>query len=220
MDPLPVPLNSILVVEDEPASRARMLRLIVEIAEPDARIEHAGDLAGARALIAAAPFSLALVDVQLPDGVGIELIEWMRRNAPQTQAVIVSAWAAEDTILAAVRAGAIGYLLKERDDDELRLALRSLQRGGAPIDPTIARRILALVPPAPPTAATAEAHLSEREREILGLVAQGFSNREIADLVSLSKLTIESHTKNIYRKLAVGSRTAAVFEARAMGLLD
>lgn len=219
MQPQPIALAPTLIVEDDPAMQVRMKRLIEALSGAPAHV--AGDLQAAREHLLGAPVSLALVDVQLPDGNGIDLIAWMQTHAPGAQSVIVSSWAEEETILAGVRAGAVGYLLKDRDDDELRLSLKSLQRGGAPIDPTIARRILALVPQAPLAAAPATtAQLSEREREILKLVAQGFSNREIAELVSLSKLTIECHTKNIYRKLAVGSRTAAVFEARSMGLLN
>jgi len=221
MEPQPIALAPALVVEDDPAMQTRMKRLIEALSGAPAQV--VGNLEAAREHLLSAPVSLALVDVQLPDGSGIDLIAWMQTHAPGAQSVIVSSWAEEETILAGVRAGAVGYLLKDRDDDELRLSLKSLQRGGAPIDPTIARRILALVPQAPlaaAPAATASTQLSEREREILKLVAQGFSNREIAELVSLSKLTIECHTKNIYRKLAVGSRTAAVFEARSMGLLN
>ncbi|NUO76648.1 MAG: response regulator transcription factor [Lysobacter sp.] len=224
MQPQPIDLSTVLIVEDEAAARARMLALMRALTGPQARIDAVADLVAARAQLQRASYDLALVDVQLPDGSGIELIAWMTARLPRIASVIVSAYAEEDTILAAVRAGAIGYLLKDRDDDELRLSLQSLQRGGAPIDPLIARRILAMVPaaPAPMPAREPEpaAQLSEREREILRLVAQGFSNREIAELVALSKLTIECHTKNIYRKLAVGSRTAAVFEARALGLLN
>lgn len=228
MQPQPLVLSSVLIVEDDRASAQRLVGLMRALAGPAARIDTAPDLASAYTRLAEAEYVLALIDVQLPDGSGIELIAWMSRQIATTQAVIVSAWAEEDTILAAVQAGAVGYLLKERDDDELRLSLASLQRGGAPIDPIIARRILAHVshgaarpePIEPVEVATPAVALSEREREILQLVAQGFSNREIAGLVALSKLTIECHTKNIYRKLAVGSRTAAVYEARAMGLLD
>lgn len=186
------------------------------------QINTAADLVEARTLLQARHFDLALVDMQLPDGTGIELIGWMQQHMPQLQAVIVSAFAEEEAIFAALRAGAVGYLLKDRDDIELTVALRSLQRGGAPIDPMIARRILALLPAtqvpvaAPPAA---NVHLSERELGILAHVAQGYGNREIAELLGLSRLTIEAHTRNIYRKLAVGSRTAAVYEARAMGLL-
>lgn len=225
MEPQPIALTSVLIVEDDPRARARLVALMQAVAGPSACIETAADLAAARTWLQQAPFPLALVDVHLPDGSGIELIAWMAAQAPRTQAVIVSAYAEEATILDALHAGAIGYLLKDRDDDELRIALGSLQRGGAPIDPLIARRILALLPLAQPVSpvrqpAQPAAQLSERECEILRLVAQGFSNREIAELVALSRLTIECHTKNIYRKLAVGSRTAAVFEARALGLLN
>lgn len=227
MQPQPITLDAVLVIEDDPVVRRRISRLVAGVAEPEARITDVDCLASARSCLRERPFALALVDVQLPDGSGIDLIAWMQRHAPDTQAVIVSAWAEEETILAGVRAGAVGYLLKERDDTEILMSLKSLRSGGAPIDPMIARRILALWPTAAAPSVTAttaresgrDAYLSDREREILGLVAQGFSNREMADLLSLSRLTIECHTKNIYRKLAVGSRTAAVFEARAMGLL-
>lgn len=221
MQPQPIELNPVLIVEDDAAAGERLLRLMRDLAGGQARIETVADLAAAREYLQRHDCSLALIDVQLPDGNGVDLIAWIARRSPRPASVIVSAYAEEETILAAVHAGAIGYLLKDRDDDELRLSLKSLQRGGAPIDPLIARRILALMPPSPPEPAPEPlVQLSKREREILGLVAQGFSNREIADLVALSRLTIECHTKNIYRKLSVGSRTAAVFEARALGLLS
>lgn len=232
MIPQSINLKSILIVEDDSFVQDRLVRLVAGLLEnSDARIDTVSDLATARARLQADAYSLALVDVHLPDGNGIDLIAWMRQHASQVAAVVVSAWAEEETILRAVQAGAIGYLLKDSDDEELRQSLNSLRRGGAPIDPVIARRILALLPQVQtrspeesPAQLAAEVDLtpplSEREREILNLVAQGFSNREIAELVALSRLTIECHTRNIYRKLAVGSRTAAVFEARALGLLS
>lgn len=225
--PVPIELASILIVEDDSAMQARLRALVREVAGPQAWIGIASDVAGARASLRQHQPVLALVDVRLPDASGIALIRQMQQDSPDTQAVIVSAFADEETILAALRAGAIGYLLKDREDIELVLSLRSLQRGGAPIDPMIARRILALVPaPAPArdpgevAEAVAVPHLSVRESEILQLVAQGLSNREIAEHTNLSRLTIEGHTKNIYRKLAVKSRTAAVHEARTLGLLE
>ena len=216
-------LSSILIIDDDAASLARLARLVAELLVEQAPQIHTTDnLGSARTLLQTHHFDLALVDMQLPDGTGTDLISWMQQHLPQLQAVIVSAFAEEETIFAALRAGAVGYLLKDRDDIELTVALRSLQRGGAPIDPMIARRILALLPAAkPPVASPASpsVHLSERELGILSHVAQGYGNREIAELLGLSRLTIEAHTRNIYRKLAVGSRTAAVYEARAMGLL-
>jgi len=214
-------LSSILIVDDDAATQVRLAGLVREALDAaPARLCTAADLGQARALLQAERFDLALVDMQLPDGNGIELIGWLHAHAPQVQAVIVSAYAEEQLTFAALRAGAIGYLMKDRDDVELVVALRSLQRGGAPIDPMIARRILALLPEeTAPVPASPAVNLSERERGILGMVAQGYGNREIAELLGLSRLTVEAHTRNIYRKLAVGSRTAAVFEARVLGLL-
>ncbi|GAB1406697.1 response regulator transcription factor [Thermomonas brevis] len=227
-----IALTSLLVVEDDPAMQARARRLLREVAGEDTRVDIAGDLASARALAAGGDHTLALVDVQLPDGNGIDLIAWLQAHVPGLPAVVVSAWAAEDTIIAALRAGAIGYLLKNAEDIELAMHLRSLQRGGAPIDPVVARRILQLMPQAAadpnPTAlagADQEAandmrQLSEREYTILSQVERGMSNREIAEAAGLSRLTIETHTRNIYRKLAVRSRAEAVHVARERGLLQ
>ncbi|SHL77697.1 response regulator transcription factor [Rhodanobacter sp. OK091] len=224
-----IDLSPAWIVEDNPTMRQRLLQLVADLTGPDARIATTDSIAGAKALLDEDASGLALIDIGLPDGNGIELIAWLRAHRPRVTSVVITAWGHEDTVLAALRAGAIGYLLKERDDIELSLALQSIRRGGAPIDPVIARSILALLQlPAEPAATVANeteaaenpAHaLSDRESEILRLVARGYSNREIADLTMLSRFTIEGYTKSIYRKLAVRSRTAAVFEAKALGLL-
>lgn len=215
-----IALTSVLLVEDDPSMRARLRRVLCEVAGDGVGIDEAGDLASARTCASSGIHTLVLVDVQLPDGNGIDFIAWLREHAPAVPAVVVSSWAAEDTILAALRNGAIGYLLKNAEDIELVMHLRSLRRGGAPIDPVIARRLLQLMPQEAAAAQPVpEVQLSTREAGVLQLVARGLSNREIADATGLSRLTIESHTRNIYRKLAVGSRTEAVFEAQAMGLL-
>lgn len=215
----------VLLVEDDGAMQARLARLVRALAPADADIRTTGDLAQARASADAAPWSLALVDVQLPDGNGIDFIGWMAGRSPETVCVVVSSWADDQTIAHALSSGAQGYLLKDAEDIEISLSLRSIERGGAPIDPVIARRILSLMPHAPheaqpePEPTEAEARLTHRETEILQCVARGMSNREIADLNALSRSTIESHTRNIYRKLAVHSRTAAIFKAQASGLI-
>lgn len=220
---LPAP---VLVVEDEPLLLQRLRTLLLGLGyAPDALV-FAASLAEARACLATQPVALALVDLQLPDGNGRELIEQLRADDPGLGILVVSAWSSEEAILGALRAGATGYVLKERDDIEVSLSIRSVLRGGAPIDPFIARRILELLPAAAPTASTAaqaapdlgEA-LSERESQILRLVADGLSNREIAEQLFLSRYTVESHVKRIYRKLAVSSRTMAVRAARARGVI-
>lgn len=214
---LPAP---VLVVEDEPLLQQRLCGVLRQLGyEPDALL-CAASLAEARAVLALQPVALALVDLHLPDGNGRALIEQMRADDPGLGILVVSAWSSEESILGALRAGATGYVLKERDDFEVLLSIRSVLRGGAPIDPFIARRILELLPvPAPSAAPAAADVLTEREAQILRLVADGLSNREIAEQLFLSRYTVESHVKRIYRKLAVSSRTGAVSVARARGVI-
>lgn len=225
-------MEDILIVDDDPSLLQRLERVAAQAA-PQARCAMAGSLAEAREQLTRGRFDLALLDVGLPDGSGLDLLPWMQAHAPAVDAVVVSSLGDDATVLQAIRGGAVGYLLKNGSDVELELSLGSMQRGGAPIDPVIARRILKLMaapqsaptalatigttPAIPTTAAPAE--LSARETEVLQLVARGHSNREIAQSLSLSINTVECHAKNIYRKLAVRSRAGAVYSARAQGLL-
>ena len=213
---LPAP---VLVVEDEPLLQQRLRGVLLGLGYAADALVFAATLAEARACLAEQPVALALVDLQLPDGNGRELIAQLRADDPGLGILVVSAWSSEDAILGALRAGATGYVLKERDDVEVMLSIRSVLRGGAPIDPFIARRILELLPAPTAAAPMLEEALSEREGEILRLVADGLSNREIAGQLFLSRYTVESHVKRVYRKLAVSSRTGAVREARSRGLL-
>ena len=221
---LPAP---VLVVEDEPLLQLRLRNVLTQLGYASDALVFAATLAEARALLAVQPVALALVDLQLPDGNGRDLIAQMRAEDLALGILVVSAWSSEDAILGALRAGATGYVLKERDDFEVLLSIRSVLRGGAPIDPFIARRILELLPPPPAlqaqSAGTSDAAsamaLSEREVQILRLVADGLSNREIAEQLFLSRYTVESHVKRIYRKLAVSSRINAVSVARARGVI-
>ena len=218
---LPSPL---IVVEDEPLIRNRLESILRSLGYDNEALIFTASLAQARAQLAEHPVAMALVDLGLPDGNGIELIRQLRAADPSMGILVISAWSTEDAILSALRAGANGYVLKERDDLEVMLSIRSVLRGGAPIDPFIARRIIAeLQVPASPEAqkdVPPEAVLSSREIQILKLVADGMTNREIAETLFLSRYTVECHVKNIYRKLAVPSRTKAISEARARGLLS
>lgn len=260
--------SPVLVVEDEPLLQQRLHGILLQLGyAPDALL-CAASLGEARACLASQPVSLALVDLMLPDGSGLDLIAQMRAETPDMGILVVSAWSSEESILNALRAGATGYVLKERDDIEVSMSIRSVLRGGAPIDPFIARRILQLLPlgdatgdqaaapscvgakgaqtssaayvpqvsqqagppdaaaqipssaPAMTPAATQGESLSEREGQILCLVADGLTNREIAERLFLSRYTVESHIKRIYRKLAVSSRTMAVRAGRARGVIE
>lgn len=218
----PIPLDRALVVEDEVPDRARMRGLLEATVGENLTVTVARTLREARAAANAAAFDVALVAIGLPDGTGIELIGWLHAWHPRVASLVLTSRRDGDTVLAALRAGAIGYLLKDRDDEDLLRALQHFRQGGAPIDPFVTRRMLAVLPAAVPRqrhrVATRE-DLSGREQQILDLVARGRNNREIAALVGLSRFTVEDYTKRIYRKLAVGSRAAAVFEAQVRGLL-
>lgn len=214
---LPAP---VLIVEDDGLMRERITRLLKQLGYAEDALVLTTSLTEARAQAARQPHALALVDLGLPDGSGVDLIAELRADDPGLGILVISAWSTEDLILTALRAGATGYVLKERDDMELVLAVRSVLRGGAPIDPFIARRILDLSrAPASNPEGLEQGTLTPRENEILQLVAQGMTNREIAEKIFLSRHTVECHIKHIYRKLAVSSRVRAISEARSRGWL-
>lgn len=219
---LPGPL---LIVEDEPMMQLRLNAILSSQGFAQDVLHFAGSIAAARVLLAEQPFAMALIDVGLPDGSGIDLIRALHQEDPALPLLVISTWRSEEVIVTALQAGATGYLLKEREDMEIALSIRSALRGGAPIDPFVAKHILSLIGQARPRPAVLAApaagtpRLSPREHEILGLVGKGLTNQELSELLSLSRLTVECHIKNIYKKLAVHSRTEAVFEARSTGLL-
>lgn len=222
--------DAILIVDDEPRMRARLHRILASLDYDEAGLHSAANIAQGKALAGKTTFAMALVDLGLPDGSGIDFIHWLRARDADLPILVISAWSTEEMILGALRAGASGYVLKERDDVEIGVSIKNVLKGGAPIDPFIARRILGLIGE-PITAGTAKAEaanetdaalresLSDREREILALVARGLANREIATRLNLSHWTIHTHIRNIYRKLAVNTRMQAVHEARLHGWL-
>lgn len=222
--PLPTP---VLVVEDEPLIQQRLARILAQLGYQPDMLCFASTLAAARQLAAQRHYALALVDLGLPDGNGTALIAALRAQDAAMGILVISAWSTEEAILQALRAGATGYLLKERDDLEVMLSIRSVLRGGAPIDPFIARRVMiefqqqpALPAVAPMAAASEDDALSPREIAILQQVANGLSHRETAERLHISRHTVEAHIRNIYRKLSVNSRLRAITEARARGLMD
>lgn len=222
--PLPTP---VLVVEDEPLIQQRLARILAQLGYQSDMLCFASTLAAARQLAAQRHYALALVDLGLPDGNGTALIAALRAQDATMGILVISAWSTEEAILQALRAGATGYLLKERDDLEVMLSIRSVLRGGAPIDPFIARRVMiefqqqpASPAVAPMAAASEDDALSPREIDILQQVANGLSHRETAERLHISRHTVEAHIRNIYRKLSVNSRLRAITEARARGLMD
>jgi DNA-binding NarL/FixJ family response regulator len=220
--------NPVLILDDEAPMRQRLCRILAGMDYAPGALICAESIAQAQVLADGHPLSLALIDIGLPDGSGAELVRWLRDRDEVVPILVISQWNSEQTIVAALRAGATGYVLKGRDDLEIAVCLRSALDGGAPIDPFIAKHILGLfhAPPVSTLAANSELpvsarlpELSEREAQILNLVSKGLTNRDIAQTLILSRRTVEAHVNQIYRKLAVNSRTQAVFEARAFGLV-
>lgn len=220
---LPVP---VLIVEDEYVIQRRLKIILTNLGYNEDVLLFANTVKEAYSIVQQQPIALALVDLGLPDGNGISIIEKIREQDAQALILVVSAWSTQDSLFRAIQAGATGYVLKERDDVEVALAIRSILRGGAPIDPFVAREILKQIS-IPTISGTVEQNrpaadqetLTQREQEILSLVAQGLSNREIAEQLCVSRYTVESHIKHIYRKLSVSKRTKAVSTARHLGIL-
>jgi DNA-binding NarL/FixJ family response regulator len=214
----------ILVVDDDDAFRESVCAAIAR--DDDLVLAAQGNsVAAAREAIAHVDFDVALIDLGLPDGNGIDLIREISRTLPDADMMVVTVFGDEAHVLASIEAGATGYLLKRSLTDTLGETVRELRAGGSPISPVIARQLLQRFKranaesPQPATTVVDDGGLSEREREVLLFIAKGFTVGEIANMLHLSAHTVATHVKHIYRKLAVHSRTEAVFEAGRMGLL-
>lgn len=212
------PMYGVLIVEDEPATRERLAG-IVRATDGLELAAEVGDRAAALALLAQPGFAprVALVDLALPDGSGIDVIGALRRTHPAADAMVISVFGDEAHVIGAIEAGATGYLLKDADAAAVGAAILRLIAGESPISASIARHLLKRFQ-APPAHDPAP-HLTAREREVLQLIAKGLSYARIADSLGMSVNTVPSYVKQIYRKLQVNSRGEAVFEALALGLI-
>lgn len=166
---------------------------------------------------AARQSQIALVDLRLPDGNGADFIRTVQGWEQRPICVVISALGDEHSVLSAIRAGARGYLLKDMRNADLAPALHALLRGESPISPAIARHVLRQYQD--PARNDSGESLTRRETDVLGLVAKGYSTREVAESLQLAESTITSHIKSIYRKLDVHSRSQAVHEAAQLGLV-
>jgi len=210
---------NVFIVEDHVLTR-ESLRTRIE-AHPKLRVGVAvGSAADGLAALAVARPDVLLADLGLPDGSGIDVIRGAARRYPGLPIMVITVFGNEQRVVGAIQAGASGYLLKDDPAHEIGTAIELLLAGGSPISPAIARHLIRhfQAPPAAPET-TGWEPLSARELEVLNLASKGFSYAEIAQLLGLSPNTIASYTKHIYVKLAVGSRSEAVYEALRLGLL-
>jgi DNA-binding NarL/FixJ family response regulator len=212
--------TSVLVVEDEPEFLRQYCEAITR--EPDLRLAGAvSTLAAGMAVIDKDVPDVLVVDLGLPDGSGTQLIRAAAKKRPDCDVLVVTVFGDDQHVLDAIEAGATGYILKDSPPGELARCIRELRAGGAPISPSVARRLLARMraPADRPAGPAAPSPLTEREAEILQLIAKGLSFADVGGVTGISAHTVVAHVKKIYRKLSVHSRGEAVFEATQLGLL-
>ena len=213
-------MSNILLLEDLPEIRA-WLKVLVHQVFPQAQISEAARVHDALELVSAVKFDLALVDLGLPDGSGVDVVAALREQQPEAQSVVVTIHDDDEHLFPALQAGAFGYVLKEQARELIAQQLNRMSQGEPPLSPSIARRVIAyFAAQARPQAKDTIPHvqLTDRENEVLLRVAKGFTLPEIGVQLNLSRHTIADYVKQIYRKLNVSSRAEAALEAQRLGL--
>jgi DNA-binding NarL/FixJ family response regulator len=209
----------VLVVDDHTVVR-RGLRAYLETVDDMEVVGEAADgqeaLEGIAALVAAGrPPDVVLMDLVMPGMDGVTATTAITQRHPDVDVVAMTSFTQADLVHGALQAGAAGYLLKDADADEVAAAIRAARRGEVHLDPAIARQLTrSLVAPKPQTVDS----LTDREREVLILVAKGLSNQQIADCLVISERTARTHVSNILGKLGVASRTQAALLAVREGI--
>jgi DNA-binding NarL/FixJ family response regulator len=223
----PQPPIRVYVVEDQTAILKNQLKLL----ESSRELTIVGTALSGETAVEEVPRikpDVLLLDLGLPRMSGIDVTRHVKATIPQVEILIFTIFDEEDRVLDAVKAGASGYLLKGTPADRIIEAIKEVKAGGTVIQPNLARRLLkhfrvgepGEVAPAPPPGEPELKPLSEREKEILQLIAKGVSNSEAAKLLTLSKATIRTHLEHIYRKLEVTNRVEAVTEGIRKGLIS
>jgi DNA-binding NarL/FixJ family response regulator len=209
-------MQTAFILEDLPDSRAWLKAALAESFSGIVFVE-ASNIAQALVLLEAeAQVDIALVDLGLPDGSGVQVIEWFNRFSPATICIVASIYDDDGHILPALRAGAQGYLLKDQPREAIVSALNGIVTGQPPLSPAIARKLLAHFHT--PLAAPQDA-LTAREKDVLTIIAKGMTMGETAAMLGLTRNTVAGYVKEIYRKLNVSSRAEAALTARHMGLV-
>jgi DNA-binding NarL/FixJ family response regulator len=213
MDPLRV-----LIVDDHPLFRKGLRTLLETLPDMDVVGEAA---TGQESIELAASMQpdVVLMDLQMPDGGGLAAIRQITTTYPHIHVLVVTLFEDDDSVFAALRAGALGYVLKDAEESEMMRAIRAVASGEGIFSPAIAARLMGYF------ANTRESipkevfpELTDREREILNMIARGVTNATIAEELTISLKTVRNHVANIYSKLHVADRTQAALRARDAGL--
>lgn len=216
---------SVALVDDDPAVRQRFKTSIEK--HPDLFwLGEASCVRSGKALALSSSPRVLLVDLGLPDGSGMEIIQEISQKQPNTEIMVVSMFGDEGHVVQAIEAGASGYILKDTDDLSLAEHIIQLCDGGSPMSPMIARHLLKRMQATEAYSkknlddSSEAASLTRREMQLLKLLARGYTYREVAEDLNVSSHTVNSHIKNLYRKLSVKTKNEAVFAATRQGLLD
>lgn len=206
-----------ILIADDHAVVREGLRALIE-AKPDMElVGEAEDGAEAVLLAHSLKPDVILLDLVMPRMDGIEAISAIRRENPTARILVLTSFAGDDKVFPAIKAGALGYLLKDSSSQALIEAIREVYRGESSLHPTIARKLIReLNRPSPTT--PAESLLTEREEAVLKWVAGGLSNQEIAETLVISERTVSCHVSNILEKLHLANRTQAALYALREGL--
>ncbi len=212
----------VLLVDDQRLLRDG-LRTLLELEEDLQVVGEADDGAAGLARYAELKPDVVLMDVRMPGMDGVEATRRLVGEWPAARVIILTTFDEDEYIFEGLRAGACGYLLKALSGAELAAAIRTVHGGEALLDPAVTAKVMAefarLAPPARTIDAGLAEPLTDREREILTLVAQGLTNREIAQRLFLAEGTIKNYVTNILQKIGVRDRTQAALRARELGLL-
>ncbi len=209
-----------LVVDDLAPSRDWLAQAL-RVAFPGIDVAQAASLREAMPQIDPPP-PLALIDLGLPDGSGVQLIEALQQRGAQTLCIVATVFDDDAHLFPALRAGAQGYVLKDQSRDTLVDLLRGIAAGQPPLSPSIARRLLRHFQPLPSSAAPVapdDTQLTPRESDVLRLTAKGLTLAQVAESLALSRHTVSGYLKDVYRKLSVSSRAEAALEAARRGLV-
>jgi NarL family two-component system response regulator LiaR len=207
----------LLVTDDHAIVRKGIVALLAT--EPS--IEVVGEASDGREAVAQARRlapDVILMDLVMPSVDGPEAIRTILADQPGVRILVLTSFASDDKLFPAIRAGAVGYLLKDSGPEELVQAIHQVSRGESSLDPGVARRLVQELSSQSKLADTRDRALTEREREVLQLVAQGATNRDVAERLGITEATVRAHVRNTLRKLRLSSRTQAALYALREGL--
>jgi DNA-binding NarL/FixJ family response regulator len=207
----------VILADDHAVVRAG-IRQFLEAAGDIEVIDEVDDGASAIESIQHFEPDVAVLDIKMPGKSGIEVTRWVRSDAPATGVLILTAYDDDAYILAVLQAGANGYVLKTADSADIVQAVRSVHEGKSALDPEIARKVMAQV--SGRNFGSPVERLTDRELEVLGLVAKGYTNKAIGVQLGISDRTVQGHLAKSFNKLQASSRTEAVMRAVSLGWLD